>query len=338
MASMPLRQWSRIGLLGFAAVVAHPQSGRGAVPIEGYAWPASVVQGDTVGIYVSSTNPILTIDIMREGATQVLMQRFTDVPAFEQAVPESAWATGCGWAPTLQIPIPDSWPSGIYEAKFIGTTFQGTYAVFTVLENDPGSTGSILFQSSTTTWQAYNNWGGKSLYTHNSTNTERSYAVSYQRPYVAWSGRGQLLDWELQFVRWIEGAGYGVEYCTNVDTHARPDLQSHYELFMSVGHDEYWSKEARDAIESRLADRKNVAIFSGNTCWWQIRFLSDLDSMICYKDKNLDPFDRGGRFSGDRQLVRASQQPPREHPDRGELAEWGVRERPGVAAGEPGVR
>jgi hypothetical protein len=79
-----------------------------------------------------------------------------------------------------------------------------------------------------------------------------------------------------------------VEYCTSVDLHTNPNLLDNYKLLVSVGHDEYWSKELRDNVEAFIDRGGNVAFFSGNVCWWQIRFENSNRTMVCYRDKELD--------------------------------------------------
>ena len=38
----------------------------------------------------------------------------------------------------------------------------------------------------------------------------------------------------------------------------------------------------RDAVEAFIAGGGNAAFFSGNTCWWQVRFEDDW-AMVCFK-------------------------------------------------------
>lgn len=152
----------------------------------------------------------------------------------------------------------------------------------------PGATSRILFQVATTTSQAYNNWperlGGKSLYDFNSSGQVRSPAVSLERPIEPFA---RFFDaYEVWFVRWLEKRGISAEYCTSVDLHKDPALLDAYQLFLSVGHDEYWSWEMRDTVEAFVNNGGNAAFFSGNTCWWQIRFDSRTAprQLLCYKD------------------------------------------------------
>lgn len=264
-------------------------TGAGSMTLEAYAWPVSVAQGETVGVYVSTDQPFFNVFVSREGASSVSYATYLSLPGPLQAVPDSAWATGCGWAPSLLIPIPESWPSGVYYALVAVPGLGSRYAIFTVRESQPGSTARILFQNSVTTWQAYNNWGGKSLYNYNSTQGVRSYVVSFKRPYALYQGRGDYPRWEAKMAQWLESQGYAVEYCTDIDTHRFPNLEENYDLFLSVGHDEYWSDGMRNNIEARIARGGATAFFGGNTCWWQIRFQGLYDRIVCYKSKALDP-------------------------------------------------
>lgn len=99
--------------------------------------------------------------------------------------------------------------------------------------------------------------------------------------------------WELPFIQWLEKTGYTVEFCTNIDLHEDPDLLGFYKLLLSVGHDEYWSWEMRDNIDFFMNNNGNIAFFSGNNCWWQVRFevQNGVDNrlLVCYKDAGLDP-------------------------------------------------
>lgn len=66
-----------------------------------------------------------------------------------------------------------------------------------------------------------------------------------------------------------------------------------YRLLLTAGHDEYWSRAMRDKVDAMVAAGGNVAVFSGNTCWWQVRFEAaggvDNRTMVCYKSTAADP-------------------------------------------------
>jgi hypothetical protein len=137
--------------------------------------------------------------------------------------------------------------------------------------------------------------------------TIRATRVALARPYIEASGYLKWQRWEVPLLRWLAQQGIAVELCTLTDIHKdqvnkiqtkQAGILQSYRLVVSVGHDEYWSKEARDNMESFVADGGNAAFFSGNVCWWQIRFEWDSENVdvrkqLCYKDLRFDPLNPG---------------------------------------------
>jgi len=82
------------------------------------------------------------------------------------------------------------------------------------------------------------------------------------------SFRQTFVHYDAKMISWLEGNGYRVDYCTDMDVHRDGDLTllSPYALVLSVGHDEYYSTEMRDNLEAYIAKGGNMAFFSGNTC------------------------------------------------------------------------
>jgi len=275
--------WYTVLMLTVLAPVA-----RADVRLDAYAFPTSVVQGDSVWVFVSTDASAFDLRIQRDAAIPVIVLTVENLPGRSQIVPRNAPENGCSWSASYGLRIPPTWPSGVYICELsVGGRTAG-HAIFTLRERVPGSTARILFQNSIATWQAYNAWGGRSLYNHNS-DSSRAHVVSLRRPHKLNAGLGDYPDYERFFVHWLASEGIPVEFCTDLDTHADSTLLGAYSLFLAVGHDEYWSWEQRQQVERFVARGGNVGIFSGNTCWWQIRISPQLDRIICYKDKNLDP-------------------------------------------------
>ena len=171
---------------------------------------------------------------------------------------------------------------------------------------DDARRSALLFQSSVTTFAAYNNWGGKSLYGFNSANAPAR-KVSFNRPYagnpygVRLDGAGDYLRrWEYNAVRYLEREGYDVSYATDVDTHQKPIAD--HRVWLSVGHDEYWSAEMRAHVESARDRGVHLAFLGADACYWQIRFEPDARgeadrTIVGYKEAagNLDPLALDGR-------------------------------------------
>jgi hypothetical protein len=251
--------------------------------IEGYASATSINRGEAITFYVSTTSPNFTLRIFRmgwyNGDGGRLMAGPITLSGVHQTKPSPNATTGmveCNWSPSYTLTVPASsdptdWASGVYLAKLTagGTTFE-KYICFVV--RDDARISTHYFQSAVTTSQAYNAWGGKSLYSFNSTGPQAT-KVSFNRPFEDGGGTGTFLwQWEYNMVRFLEREGYDVTYCTSLDTARRGTLIKNHKDFLSVGHDEYWSFDMRAGVESALAAGVNLGFFSANDIYWQVRF------------------------------------------------------------------
>lgn len=256
--------------------------------MEGYASATSVLQGGTITFQLNSSPPrAFTINIFKIGRTETTVFTGSGV-AYSWATPPNAYAVGCGWPITYTLQVPATWPSGLYRADFFVDSAT-TRIHFVVRASNPGSTSKILFQLAATTYEAYSQSGGNSLYPSppDPGSDNRSRQVSFDRPPDPNASR---YGYEIPFLQWMEANGFSCEFCTSLDLHTGAATLGNYSLLLSVGHDEYWSKEMRDNVEAFVAKGGNVAFFSGNLCWWQVRFENNNRIMVCYKSATEDPF------------------------------------------------
>ncbi len=190
------------------------------------------------------------------------------------------------WPVAATITIPATWVSGYYLANVVLTTGPSAGTVdrvpFIVRESD-ARRSQVLAQVPVNTWQAYNGWGGQSLYEHSTIGGRRAVAVSFDRPYFIGAGRQEMTDWEIPLVRWLERSGYDISYQTDVDTHRDPDTLNKHRLALVLGHDEYWTKEMRDGFEVARAAGTNLAFLGANAAYWQIRYADGERTIISYK-------------------------------------------------------
>jgi hypothetical protein len=264
--------------------------------IEGYANHVSYAPGEDVVLHVSTTAPSYTLSVSRIGAeTQETLTK-GNIPGAAHPIPENASSNGCGWPESYRFKIPDDWASGYYSVRLSVADNGGKYvargrrtaesqAFFIVRPKEPGTKTKILIQLSTNTYNAYNNWGGGSLYAFHGRANLQGHRVSFLRPLS-----GQFNNWERPFVAWAEKNGFVLDYCANSDLEFHPELLQHYKLVLSVGHDEYWSSPMRDHLEAFIGKGGNVAFFSGNTCCWQVRSEENGAALVSWKQWfNSDP-------------------------------------------------
>ena len=192
------------------------------------------------------------------------------------------------WPVTDRIRIGPDWVSGYYYVNVVlagGATPGTSRHVPLIVLAPPDRPSLILAQASVNTWQAYNAWGGLSLYTK--PGTVAGSHVSFDRPYDT-SHQGPGL-WELSVVHFLERHGYDVSYTTDVDTDSDPDSLLQHALVMTLGHDEYWTHTMRDAFEEARDAGVNLAFMGANDAYWQIRYEDDRRTLVEYRHSELDP-------------------------------------------------
>jgi hypothetical protein len=282
--------------------------------IEGFTTDISADQGGTVEFKIATDSDHYRVDIYRlgyydgDGARKVAS--FEHVGDVNQPTPilieDTATVDAGNWSVTDTWTVPEDAVSGVYIAKLVrldGTEGEN-HIPFVVRDDDGGS--DIVFQTSDTTWQAYNDWGGASLYVNTLGNGDpRGTAVSYNRP-VQTSGINSVLGVEYTAIRWLEQNGYDVSYMAGVDTARSGDELLEHDLFLSVGHDEYWSIEQRANVEAARDAGVNLAFWSGNEVYWRTRYEASADStpddyrtMVSYKESKPDsPADPSDEWTG----------------------------------------
>ena len=218
------------------------------------------------------------------------------------------------WSVSSSWDVPADAVSGVYIAKLVRQdgTFGENHIPFIV--RDDSSTSDIIFQTSDTTWQAYNGWGGANFYGGNGPATGqgagRAYAVSYNRPIATRGGVGQasgpqdyLFGAEYAAIYWLEQNGYDVSYMSGVDADRYGNLLLNHNLYLDVGHDEYWSGQQRANVQAARDAGVNLAFWSGNEMYWRTRYGNSISSdatayrtLISYKETwspsaSIDPSD-----------------------------------------------
>jgi hypothetical protein len=295
-------------------------NGAGDLTIQGFATDISVNKGETVHFKIKTNASSYKIDIYRLGYYQGNGARKVGTGTITATLPQSQPAdftdrtTGlidCGnWSESANWLVPTTAVSGIYIAKLTRNDNGGASHIVFIVRDD-ASTSSLFFQTSDATWQAYNGYGGNSLYVGNTTLPGGHAAkVSYNRPFITRAGDGGggpeedwLFNAEYPMIRWLERNGYDVTYTTDMDGDRRGNLIRNHKVFLSVGHDEYWSGPQRANVEAARAAGVHLAFFSSNEVYWKTRWepstingtSTPYRTLVCYKEGTLGENVCGGK-------------------------------------------
>ncbi|HXV60135.1 MAG TPA: N,N-dimethylformamidase beta subunit family domain-containing protein [Vicinamibacteria bacterium] len=309
--------------------------------IQGFATDISIQRGETIHFKIQTDATDYRIDIYRMGYYGGMGARRVATIAPSVSLPQQqpdcltdadTRLFDCGnWQISASWRVPGDAVSGIYFARLVredpaameeeaeawphayGALGFGRLAneldeprashIYFIVRDD-ASRSDVLFQTSDTTWQAYNRYGGTSTYGtfDPAAPAERAYKVSYNRPFANREYRAVNLVFNAEYpmVRWLEANGYDVTYATGVDTERRGEKLVQHKLFLSVGHDEYWSGRQRANVEAARDAGVHLGFFSGNEIFWKIRWEPSIDgsgtphrTLVCYKEthdgRKIDP-------------------------------------------------
>ncbi|MFT4595769.1 MAG: hypothetical protein ACI9TF_000006 [Paracrocinitomix sp.] len=290
--------------------------------VEGYCDQQSYAAGELVAVCCADRSGGFRATVTRVGGERKVLWTSGPLEAADHPVPDDAWSMGCDWPAAFTIRTEASWQSGFYEIEFQSDEpgpRSLSHAFFVVRARTGEPSNRTLLVLATNTYNAYNQWGGRCMYSGApqlsfARPTERGFHARPAAPFdVDFDGRltntedpsdpehQRLVDyqiandlpmltgssgwhnWERRFVRWAEQAGFGFDMAANIDLDVRPEILDHYDVLLSVGHDEYWSSGMRDTVDAWVQSGGRWAIFSGNTAFWQVRYEDDGRTMVCHK-------------------------------------------------------
>jgi hypothetical protein len=284
--------------------------------IGGYTGQASVLPGEPIDLYVSTTAREFTVKAFRMGwynhDLARLLWQSGSIRGHRQSSPrfdEATRTVHTKWGVSLTVPT-DDWPEGSYLFRLDGDNGFQRYVPVTV--RSASTAGKVVIKNAVPTWQAYNTWGEYDLYKGpDGTYDTRSYAVSLDRPGDA-DGAYLFMVYERKLINLAERLGLPLAYLTSMDIATNPHSLDGATALVSPGHDEYWSPPER-AIVTAARDRgMNIAFLGANAMFRRTRLestrLGDNRLIVCYKTSyELDPM-----YGTDNALVTSDW---REEPD-----------------------
>jgi hypothetical protein len=286
--------------------------------IEGFATATSINAGEAVDLKVNTSSGVpFRIEIYRTGyyggAQARLVSVLTSLRGTAQPACQHDFHAGDGlvdcsnWAVSATLTTTRDWPTGIYLLRVVREGNGTENQILLVVRHD-GSRAQIVYGLPVATYEAYNNYGGRSLYTYNSggsfsvAGTPRAVKVSFDRPYTQSVDRSN--NWyaanDIQNVSFLEQHGYEISYVTSVDLDTDTPILRRQKVFVSPSHDEYWSAGMRKSVTAARNRGTSLLYLGSNADYWKIRFESSPYSSaghrveVCYKTSESGPADPTG--------------------------------------------
>jgi hypothetical protein len=257
--------------------------GRARGVVSGYTARPSVLPGQIERIYANAPGARrVRIAVFRIGWYHGRGGRAVLATGWLKARPQppcrhnfASGLTSCDWRPTLSFVVPSALVSGVYTAKLTTSSGAARDCLFVVRAR---TTTPLLVQIPTATYQAYNAWGGDSLYPGGAfrvgvTGTTQGRAVSYQRPYDSQTGAGQFFARDVAMVRFLERYGYPVSYTSSESVDANPAQALHHRALIDIGHSEYWSVRQERAFARALHSGTSLLFFGSDLLAEPIRYV-----------------------------------------------------------------
>ena len=267
--------------------------------IAGYPASASIAQGETLVLHISTTARRFRVLFCRwsDALTPVHMTGW--LPG-QCAAPRGA-ADDWEW-PAYPVSLKGTWPSAVYlafldEGRGTSQSLAASSAAILFVIRGTGQ-ARLLYKLPLATYHAYNFTGGACFYKNPPCSHDPAGGkVGLRRPgggiggavwcspdfYDMRSPRQTFAHWDAPFIRWLTRNGYDAEFCTGLDFANGEGVPDRYRLLLTAGHDEYWSEPERNAVEAFIARGGNAAFFGGNTCWWRVRLVDDGAAMVCHQ-------------------------------------------------------
>jgi hypothetical protein len=272
-----------------------------------WASPYAARLGDKLAVYIHATDGPVALTVYRlgwyggAGGHVVFTQDSVAAHAQPACSPPYPGPVYCPWKPTTVIPVGHDWVSGVYLIKAVDHLRRVGFYPLVLTDPRPAAFVAVVPQFS---WQAYNGYGGASLYTPNQSTDSSDqggssfgHFVSFERPYDANGGSMYILDdyksHDLRDLRFLERNGIDMTYASSVDlADDSRGLPEPERGLIFIGHDEYWTYHERSVVQNLRDAHVHLAFLSGNNGYWNVRLSEGpvtngpTDVITCYK---LDP-------------------------------------------------
>lgn len=279
--------------------------------IEGFANTTYAAPGQNLTLYVSTTAPSFHVVAYRmgwyggKGGRQVWAsgQVAGRVQPGCPATPGTNMVACDNWAPSVTVPVTSAFVQGDYLFKLVGSGNQQSYVLMTIW--DPNSTATYLVMARSLTEQGWNTFGGYSYYQGRGACApayppcNRARVVSFDRPYAGTGfGSSDFLSNEYPLVRLMEKYGLDAAYVTDITVDQDPAILAKHRTLLSLGHDETWTYNEREAAVQAFNHGMNVVFFGAAAVLRHSRLqpspLGPAQEEVDYRDSTGDPLNGKG--------------------------------------------
>jgi hypothetical protein len=255
--------------------------------IEGYTDKLSYKLLDTIFLSINAKRKgkifITKLNAQRSIIDSIMIQ------PYRQDNNDSMAEYGCNWHVTHSIPVDSKYSPGYYTIEYESDS-EIVYSNF-IVENHSESNIAILVPIST--WVAYNDWGGKSLY-KNYLEPKTVYYVSTQRPFR------NAIDRAESNISNFFIENYDATLIPDFYLETEMELLNGYEIIVLSYHCEYFSEKMYDNLNHLVkSEKKSLISLGGNQVYWKTQWNDDYSIMECRKDLTSfdnSVFDYGGMW------------------------------------------
>ena len=250
--------------------------------LEGYSDRMFYFHSDTIKFYLKSksTKNNIYIDqiIAPNQYKRIFKKSFGKI---KQNLNLNQSEFGCNWNLSFSVPIDKSFDDGYYLVILeddINNKFN-----FPIIINEENKNSNIAILAPTSTWTAYNAWGGKSLY-HNIIDSSNVYFVSTQRPNTIMFGGKHDIQVEANIFNWFEN-NYNVNIYPDNILDEYPNILNDINIIILSYHCEYISSKTYNKLINLVKKTgKSMISMGGNQIYWKSKWDSKFQIMECRKD------------------------------------------------------
>lgn len=270
--------------------------------IEGYSEHISAFPGESLQLFIHAPLLRYSLTVTRHGAPDQCVLSIEDIAGQPQDYTADAYQRGANWEPSFTLEVGADWRSGMYAARITDDSGAWFDITFVVKKSPACAPARLAVLASTNTWQAYNRWGGASIYRYDINDglgKTNAFQVHMQRPNPAASmdgNDGHLANAEKHVLGWLDLNEPSYDLYADHDLHTDPGLLLEYRTLLISTHSEYWTDEMYGALEDFLGRGGNLIYLSGNGLYWKTAIREQQLEVRCDNGQHTIIDEAGGRW------------------------------------------